>query len=344
MRYARVLTAVAVASLVTIVNAEEKKEEASIQEMTESMKLSSVELGWPEDAKILMIHGDDIGMCHAANEAARIAFPEGRITSASIMMPCPWAYDFCMWAKEHQDKYDIGLHITLTSEWKTYRWGPVLPPSEVPSLCDKEGFLWDDVLPVALRAKAEDIEKEIRAQVKLALKWGVKPTHLDTHMGTVFARPDFVMAFMKVAKEFGITPFLIQPSPFFVKEARKRGLPITPKMVKLLRDFPSAKLDNFTYPEKGEDSSYEGRKARLMKQLRELPPGVTCMIIHPSVLTPELKAITGSAQTRAWELEIFADPEVKKLIKDEGIILTTWRELAKRKPMPATTTVGQEAK
>ncbi|MBN1344681.1 MAG: polysaccharide deacetylase family protein [Phycisphaerae bacterium] len=304
----------------------------------EAYELSSVQLGWPADAKVLMIHGDDIGMCNAANEAAKQALVDGRITSCSIMMPCPWAYDFCMWVKDKQDQYDIGLHITLTSEWKTYRWGPVLPPSEVPSLCDKEGFLWDDVLPVVLRAKADEIEREIRAQVELAIKWGIRPTHLDTHMGTVFGRPDFTMAFMKVAREFGITPFLIEPSPFFIKEARTRGLPVTPQMIKLLKDFPSAKLDNFTYPQIKGISSYEDRKATLMEQIRKLEPGVTCLIIHPSILTPELEAITGSAKTRAWELKVFDDPDVRKLIKDEKIHLVTWRELAKRRPMPQPTT------
>ena len=304
--------------------------------------LSSVELGWPADARLLMIHGDDIGMCQAANDAAKQALADGRINSCSIMMPCPWAYDFCMWAKDHPE-YDIGVHVTLTSEWKTYKWRPVLPSKEVRGLCDKDGFLLDDVLPVALRAKADEVEREIRAQVKRALAWGVKPTHLDTLMGTVFARPDFVKAFMKVAQEFGITPFLIQPSAFFIAEAKKRGLPVTPQMVKLLRDFPSAKLDNFTYPQSKGSQTYEERKADLLKQLSELKPGVTCLIIHPSVLGSELEAITGSAKTRDWEFRIFADPEVRQSIKDQKIQLVTWRELAKRRPLPKPTTTQTPA-
>ncbi len=298
---------------------------------------SSVQLGWPADARVLMIHGDDIGMCHAANEAAKQALADGRITSCSIMMPCPWAYDFCMWAKDHPE-YDIGLHITLTSEWKTYKWRPVLPPGEVPGLCDTNGFLWPDVWQVALRAKGDEVEREIRAQVKRALAWGVKPTHLDTHMGTVFARPDFVDAFMKVAREFGITPFLIEPNERFLALARERQVPVTPELLKKFREYPSAKLDDFTYPKVRDVKTYEDRKAALMTQLRELEPGITCMIIHPSVYTPELAVITGSAKTRAWEFKVFADPDVRKLIKDEHIHLVTWREMAKRRPMPKPTT------
>ncbi len=318
------------------------EEEAKLNVLSEP---ASVRLGWPADAKVLMIHADDIGMCHAANEAAKIAFPDGRITSCSVMMPCPWAYDFCQWAREHQDTYDIGLHITLTSEWKTYKWRPVLGPYKVPSLCDKNGFFYPDVLQVALRAKPEEVEAEIRAQVQRAIDWGLRPTHLDTHMGTVFARPDFVKAFMKVAREFGITPFLIEPTMNLVEMAKKRGMPMTGEMLKLFKDYKSAKLDYFTYPEKPQgDRSYEARKANLVKQLRELKPGITCMIIHPSIMSPELKDITGSAETRAWELAIFDDPDIRKLIKDEGIHLVTWRELAKRCPMPEPTKTTAKAK
>ncbi len=333
---------IAVALLLTgavaaLAQAEEQKE------AFDPSSLSSIQLGWPADARVLMIHGDDIGMCQAANEAAKQALADGRITSCSIMMPCPWAYDFCMWAKDHPE-YDIGIHVTLTSEWKTYKWRPVLPSKEVPGLCDEHGFLWPDVPQVMFRATADEVEREIRAQVKRALAWGVKPTHLDTHMGTVFARRDFVMAFMKVAREFGITPFLIEPSPFFIAEAKKRGLPVTPKLVKLLKDYPSAKLDNFTYPDPKGAKTYDERKAKLMKQIREFEPGVTCLIIHPSVYTPELETITGSAKTRAWELKVFDDPDIRQLIKDLKIKLVGWKDLNKRRPMPkpSTTTAEKE--
>jgi chitin disaccharide deacetylase len=332
MKYVLVVVLMLLAVVFRPAVAEEQDKEA-----IKPAGLSSVELGWPADARLMMIHGDDIGMCQAANAAAREALTDGRINSCSIMMPCPWAYDFCMWAKDHPE-YDIGLHITLTSEWKTYKWGPVLGASKVPSLCDKNGHLWPDVLPVALRAKPEDVEKEIRAQVELALKWGVKPTHLDTHMGTVFGRPEFIQAFMKVAREFGITPFLIQPNENFFTLAKKRGVPVTPQLIKMFNEFPSAKLDYFTYPETKKSASFDERKAELIEQIRKLKPGVTCMIIHPSILTPELESITGSAKTRDWEFKVFAEPDVRQVIKDEKIELVTWRELAKRRPMPKPTT------
>jgi len=303
---------------------------------SEPVVLSSVKLGWPADAKLLIVHADDLGMCHAANAAGKEAFGDGRISSGSIMMPCPWAYDFCMWAKDHTD-YDIGLHITLTAEWKTYKWRPVLPPGEVPSLCDKNGFLWSDVLQVALRAKPEEVEREIRAQVQRASSWGGKPTHLDTHMGTVFARPDFAAAYMKVAKEFGITPFLIEPNPEFIAIAREHTVPLTPQLIETLKKYPSAKIDRFDYPHTDGAKSYEERKAQLLKQLGEIKPGINKIIIHPSVLTPELQSITGSAKTRDWEFRVFGDPEVRQFLKDQKIELVGWKDLAKRRPMPPPT-------
>lgn len=318
-------------------------EETKSKLVIKPVGLSSVELGWPADARLLMIHGDDIGMCQAANAAAKQAMADGRNTSCSIMMPCPWAYDACMWAAKHPE-YDIGLHITLTNEWNTYKWGPVLPPHQVPSLCDKNGHLWRDVMSVALRAKAEHVEREIRAQVKQALAWGVKPTHLDTHMGTVFARPDFIKAFVKVAAEFGITPFLIQPNEDFLTMAKKQGVPVTADLIEMLTKYPSAKLDYFTYPRTKSSASYEERRDEFMVQLSKLKPGITCMIIHPSIYSPELRSITGSAKTRAWEYKVFADPKVRKLIKDEKIELVTWRDLAKRRPMPKPATETSEKK
>ncbi len=340
MRVVAVTFLACLCGIMNVVNAEEMAAK-SLKETVESQPtvLSSVKLGWPADARLLMIHADDLGMCNAANVAGKQGFADGRITSGSIMMPCPWAYDFCMWAKDHPD-YDIGIHVTLTAEWRTYKWRPVLPPDQVPSLCDKNGFLWDDVIQVALRGKADEVEREIRAQVQRAINWGVKPTHLDTHMGTVFARPDFALAYMKVGREFGITPFLVEPNPEFLAIAKRHTVPLTPQLIEKLRAFKSAKVDRFDYPHTDTSKDYEGRKAELLEQLGQLKPGVNKIIIHPSILTPELQAISGTAKTRAWEFKVFDDPQVRQFFKDQKIELVGWRDLSKRCPLPAPTTGG----
>ncbi len=298
---------------------------------------SSVKLGWPSDAKLLIVHADDAGMCRAANDAIRQAFTDGSVTSCSIMMPCPWAYDFCTWAKDHPE-YDFGLHITLTSEWKTYKWRPVSSPKDVPSLCDRQGFLLRDPVQIAFRAKPDDVEREIRAQVKRALAWGVKPSHLDTHMGTVLVKPEFAEAYVKVAAEFGITPFLLEPGPEFRAICRRFGAPVTPKLIAMIKRSPAAKLDDFAYPRLRGQKTYDDRKAVYVEQLRRLKPGISEIVVHPMADTPESRAITDFWQLRTWEGRVFADPDVRQLVKALGIELVSWKDLNRRRPMPKPTT------
>jgi len=151
-------------------------------------------LGYGPGSRVLILHADDVGMCCEANLAAEEYFRTGDIQSASIMVPCPWFADFAAWFKEHPEA-DCGLHVTLNSEWKRYRWGPVAPRAKVPGLVDKDGMLHHNVLGTALGATPEQVETEIRAQIERALRAGIKPTHLDTHMGAVYCRPDVAAVF-----------------------------------------------------------------------------------------------------------------------------------------------------
>src|SRR5512146_2707890 len=134
------------------------------------------------------------------------AMTKGVVNSASIMVPCPWFPEIADHCRSHPDA-DFGIHATLTSEWKYYRWRPVTPWDKVPGLLDGEGLMWRGVEGTALHAKAEEVERELRAQVQRAIAFGIKPTHIDTHMGTVFSRPDFFQAYRRVALEFKL-PYL----------------------------------------------------------------------------------------------------------------------------------------
>jgi predicted glycoside hydrolase/deacetylase ChbG (UPF0249 family) len=150
------------------------------------------------DAKLLMVHADDAGMCHSVNMATKEALLSGSVQSASIMVPCPWLNEIAELARERPD-LDLGLHLTLTSEWKYYRWRPVAPPDKVKGLLDTEGYLWRDVRPVAEHASAAEVETELRAQIERARQFGIRFTHVDTHMGTLYARPDYFEVYTKVA-------------------------------------------------------------------------------------------------------------------------------------------------
>src|SRR6201987_217640 len=168
-------------------------------------------LAYPRGSKLLIIHADDLAVAHSEDAASFDALDKGAATSASIMVPCPWLTEVADYAKAHPDA-DLGLHLTLTAEWKTDRWGPVESKDKVPSLIDPDGYLWPEVAPALQHIKADEAERELRAQVEHAIAVGIHPTHLDSHMGVLFARPDLMAVYVKVAHEYKL-PFLEMLTP-----------------------------------------------------------------------------------------------------------------------------------
>lgn len=159
-------------------------------------------MGFPKGKKVVIFHVDDAGMSYESNEGAKKSIHGGIATSCSIMMPCPWAASFVKDAKI--DPMDAGLHLTLTSEWKNYRWPPLAGKAAVPGLVDEEGAMWPSVAEVVANASPDEVEIEIRAQIDRALSLGLKPTHMDSHMGTLFYHPPFLERYIKVGIEYGI--------------------------------------------------------------------------------------------------------------------------------------------
>lgn len=284
-------------------------------------------LGYPAGKKVLILHADDVGMCYEANQAAQQQLTKGEIQSAAMMMPCPWVNEMCEWYKAHPD-YDIGLHLALTSEWKWYRWGPVAPREEVLGLLDNEGYMWRDVLPVTVKATPAMVEREIRAQIARAKERGVEPSHIDTHMGTLYARLEFTEAYLRVSRETNIPAMAIEPSPRVIEKFKAQGYPFNEKLVQMLREHPLPKLDDFHAAPEGK--TYEEKKQKFMTLVQDMQPGINEVIFHPSVLTECLKKITGSWQQRAWEAEMFGDPELKQYFEREGVVFTNWKEMMKR--------------
>lgn len=285
-------------------------------------------LGYPEGRKVLLLHMDDIGMSPEANTAAIRYIENDHIISAAVMMPCPAAESFIQWAKD-QPKADIGLHLTLTSEWKTYRWPTVTEPVKVPGLLDPDEKMWRRVQDVVRNASAQEVETEIRAQIEKCLALGFTPTHIDTHMGTLYGSPDYVEVFFKVAQEYNIPANAIDLSDEDVVDGFKdQGYPINNKVIRLANEYTLPKLDNFSSVPKG--STYEEKRDNFFKLVRSLKPGLTEIIFHPSVETENFKTITNSWQQRVWEAEMFSDPIVLEFFEKEGIIHTTWKEIMQR--------------
>lgn len=284
-------------------------------------------LGYPAGKKVLILHADDIGMCYEANQSAKENLLAGNFQSAAAMVPCPWFNEFADWYTRHPEM-DVGLHLTMTSEWKFYRWGPVAPKEEVRGMIDKEGYLHRDVLAVALNANGEQVGKEIRAQIDRAIARGIKPGHIDTHMGTLYARMDFTKAYFQAAIDYNIPAMVIEMTPKVLEKFRKQGYPITSESAKVLAAYPLPKLDDFNAVPEGK--TYDEKLQNFFAMVRSLDPGITEFIFHPSVETEGLKHITGSWQQRVWEAKMFSDPAVKEFFEKEGILFTNWKEMMKR--------------
>ena len=285
-------------------------------------------LGYPEGKKVIMLHADDAGMSEGANIATAHYLENNRIQSAAVMAPCPSADEFIQWALDHPDA-DVGMHLTHTSEWKTYRWGPVSDPAEVPGLIDPEGMLWPEVPDVVKHASADEVEKEIRAQIEKAFSMGYKPNHIDTHMGTLYGHADYVERFFKVAEEYGIPANAIDLSdPLVANKFKEAGYPIDDRVIGIIDRYTLPKLDNFTSAPNGR--TYEEKIENFKTLIKALPAGLTEIIFHPSVESEELKTITNSWQQRVWEAKMFSDPTLIEFFKEEGIIFTNWIEIMKR--------------
>lgn len=279
----------------------------------------------PSSRRQLIIHADDAGMSHSVNMATIQAMEQGVVSSASIMVPCPWFPEIAAYAKEHPER-DFGVHLTLNSEWKHYRWGPVASRSEVPSLVDEDGFLWANVRQVAANAKVEEVEIELRAQIERAKRFGVPITHLDTHMGALVSRPDLLRFYVKLAVEYDL-PILfyrnvneaerIRSSPGVAVEAKKA--------VQILERHRLPVLDSL--PSVGAASNLQAGKAAYLRALSQLEPGVSQIIIHCGVADDELRAITNQYAYRDTDRRVFTDPEVISALKDEQIEIISWRKL-----------------
>lgn len=285
-------------------------------------------LGWPADAKVVLFHSDDAGMSHASNLGTIRALETGVVTSASIMMPCPWVPEFVKYVKEHPG-VDAGVHLTMNSEWDLYRWGPVAGKPAVPGLCDPDGYLWDNGKQVVEHASPDEVEREIRAQIEKLEGMGIKPTHIDSHMGTLFASPEFVERYYKVGIEKQI-PVLAMAGhlTYVMQEQDKDTIGAIKQLAEMAWDKGLPVLDDL------HTASYDwqdGKAEKFVEMLSNLKPGITMIIVHATDPTDEIPVITPSAPKRYEDTKGVVDPSVRKVIEEKGIIMTTWRELKERR-------------
>lgn len=285
-------------------------------------------LGWGPKDVVVILHVDDVGMSHSSNRGAIESVENGAATSWAVMMPCPWVPEIAKYLRAHPG-VDSGLHVTLTSEWELYRWPPLAGKGRAPGLVDAEGCLWRNVPDVVAHASADEIEMEIRAQIDRAETLGMPITHLDSHMGTLFARPDYFERYAKIGMAKGIPILAVGGHGTYVSqengEATEQLRPWIPKIwnagLPVIDDLHTS----------SGSWKRDEKSARLMALLQALKPGVTEILFHASIPTDDFALITGSSESRRADAKALADPAVKKLMQERGIIQTTWKELKVRR-------------
>jgi predicted glycoside hydrolase/deacetylase ChbG (UPF0249 family) len=276
------------------------------------------QLGYPADAKLLIVHADDLGCSHSANAASIAAFEKKGITCGSIMVPCPWFAEFAAYAREHPG-LDVGIHLTLNAEWKYYKWPGVSSSNEIPSLLDEHGYFYASNEDIARNADPAEVEKEFRAQIERAIAFGVKPTHFDTHMASAGVTPELFQIYLKLGKEYK-TPVLL-PRYFLMglsPEAREQVASGYVLLDNLLMMGAAPK-----------DLSWSEAYRQMIGQIK---PGLNELIVHLGYDDDEMRAICVDhddfgAAWRQRDLDYVLSDEFRMVLEENNIQLIGWREI-----------------
>jgi len=274
-------------------------------------------LGYPKNARLLIIHADDLGVSHSQNQATIYALEKGSVRSASIMVPTPWFPEIAAYARTHP-KADLGLHLTLTSEWDPYKWAPVA--CDVPGLKNTDGYFYPDVDSVYRHASLDELERELRAQIDKAQRAGIDFTHFDSHMVALFGRPDYLKLLIRLGKEYRV-PVLLASHGARSIAAMHLDSSIVNKMILLDHVYTA------------EPSDFAGGMANYYKKvLTHLEPGVSILIIHTAYDDEEMREITvghtgWGAAWRQADFNFFTSEACRSLLEQQHIHVITWREI-----------------
>ncbi len=276
-------------------------------------------LGYSPDAKLLIVHADDLGAAHSVDIASIKAFEGGLVNSGSIMIPCPWVSEIATYARNHPEA-DLGLHLTLTSEWTPYRWGPVLSKDRVASLLDSSGYFYLTESEAASHINPREAEAELRSQIERARSLGIQPTHLDSHMGTLYQNKALFEILLRLAREnklptrmsreflerLSFLPSLLTPDDIVID----RIISIEPEV-----------------PPEGWGKFYADA-------VKSIQPGITEMIVHIAYDDAEMRGMTfdhpnWGAAWRQRDFDFLTSDKFRSLLKENNIKLITWREVGK---------------
>lgn len=286
-------------------------------------------LGFAFSDRVAIIHTDDIGMCQASVDAFSDLNAAGIISSGAVMVPCPWFLQAARYASVNPAA-DLGVHLTLTSEWETYRWGPISTRDSASGMLDTQGYFPRSSEEIQQQGDPAFVEAELDAQISRAIQQGIVPTHVDTHMGSV-AHPKFMAGYIQLAVKYGLPPMI-----FRLDEAgwRAAGLDAETAVMAagLIQQLESMDIPLLDWLGGMPLDTDVDRLERTKKMLADLNPGITHFIIHPSKDTPELRAITPDWHCRAADYQNFMNPELGKYIREIGLQVIGYRQLKELMP------------
>jgi len=283
--------------------------------MTERTRSTAELLGYAAEARLMIINADDFGMCHAENAATIAGLQQGACSASTIMVPCPWFEEAAAFARQTPHA-DLGVHITHTSEWDTYKWGPVSGRSAVPSMVDAHGYFYRDAEAFYAHAQLDHTEQETRAQIERALSAGIDVTHLDSHMGTMQLDATYHALYVRLAAEYRL-PIRMASRTWMHDMGMGQIVEQADRLGVLSPDHfwfggPPAPLDTAAY---------------WTQLLRRLKPGVNELYIHVAADEPEMHAVCDAWGQRVADHRFFTAPATRALLHDLGIILIGYRPL-----------------
>ena len=299
-------------------------------------------LGYNRDAKLLIIHGDDIGVSHSVNIASFDGYKNNAINSGSAMIPSPWIKEVAAFHKKNPN-YDIGLHLTLTAEWKNYKWDGVSSSNEITSLLNTDFEFYDNTSDVNKNADPEEVRKELQAQIDFSRQIGLNPTHIDTHMGALAVNKKLWRVYIEVGHKNKLVSMVTKTRALnlFDDEFPMPDYIVPVNDIYML--YPGADR-TFLEESFGEDLAssvivediykYDDWYELYSNKIKSLKPGLNVFLLHLGYNNEELKAVTidhpeyGSLW-RQLDYDVFNSKEIKQLLKKENIKLVTWGEIQK---------------
>jgi len=275
-------------------------------------------LGYPASARLIVVHADDLGMAHSVNRATFEALEKGWITSSSILVPCPWFAEVVTFARAHPEA-DLGIHLALNSEWTGYRWPPVSASDAVRSLLDKDGYLPLEETAVVANARPDQVERELRAQIDRAQSAGVRLSHLDSHMATLFRSPELLNVYLRLGPAYNL-PLLLERSG-----ADRSAWALAAQADALVDRVIS--LDAPGAPPAEWPAAYE-------KLLTPLPPGVYQLIVHLAYDDDEMRGATWDhpnwgAAWRQADFDLVRSQRFRAFLSAQGFTPISWKDLGR---------------